>query len=63
MYYQRLLVKLLRDSNETRQEREELNMKSLAQLRQLEQVDPMRGARYRDLGELLLSSRSSTSGG
>lgn len=52
VYYKRLLVKLLEPEGEpSRVEREELNLEALGMLRKLEQVDPMRGARYRDLCE------------
>lgn len=52
VYYKRLLVGLLEPEGEaTREEREALNLEALGMLRKLEQVDPMRGARYRDLGE------------
>lgn len=51
VYYQRLLVTLLGSGDDTRAEREKLNLDSLDKLRKLEKVDPMRGARYRDLGE------------
>jgi geranylgeranyl transferase type-2 subunit alpha len=50
VYYQRLLVTLLGTDDDTRAERETLNLDSLDKLRRLERVDPMRGARYRDLG-------------
>lgn len=52
VYYKRRLVGLLEPEGEpTREERESLNLEALGMLRKLEQVDPMRGARYRDLGE------------
>lgn len=51
VYYQRLLVTLLGTSDDSRPEREELNLDSLDKLRRLEKVDSMRGARYRDLGK------------
>lgn len=56
VYYKRLLVTLLEPLGEsTREEREALNLKALGMLRKLEQVDPMRGARYRDLGEFCVA--------
>lgn len=51
VYYQRLLVTLLGAEDDTRAEREALNLDSLEKLRRLEKVDPTRGARYRDLGK------------
>lgn len=52
VYYKRLLVGLLEPEGEaTRGEREALNLEALGMLRKLEQVDPMRGNRYRDLGK------------
>ncbi|GAA5889200.1 hypothetical protein JCM6882_000673 [Rhodosporidiobolus microsporus] len=51
VYYKRLLVSLLEpEGASTQQERDELNLSCVGMLKKLEEVDPMRGARYRDLG-------------
>ncbi|GAA5823785.1 hypothetical protein JCM11251_003293 [Rhodosporidiobolus azoricus] len=51
VYYKRLLVRLLEpEGPATQQERDELNLACAGMLKKLEEVDPMRGARYRDLG-------------
>ncbi|GAA6038431.1 hypothetical protein JCM8097_007647 [Rhodosporidiobolus ruineniae] len=51
VYYKRLLVRLLeQEGDETRDERQELNLACVDMLKKLEEVDPMRAARYRDLG-------------
>jgi geranylgeranyl transferase type-2 subunit alpha len=62
VYYKRLLVTLLeRESDSTQEEREKLNLECVGMLKKLEEVDPMRRARYVDLGTLssfsLLASR------
>ena len=54
VYYKRLLVKVLQDANDdevTLEERDALNTTCLDMLEQLKKVDPMRKARYEDLGE------------
>lgn len=50
IHYKRLLVKLL-SSEEDREEREKLNLECKEMLDQLAEIDPMRGNRYRDIGE------------
>ncbi|GAA5859386.1 hypothetical protein JCM1840_004591 [Sporobolomyces johnsonii] len=53
VYYKRLLVKLLGTDEATREERERLNLECAEMLRKLQEVDPLRRARYVDLGELI----------
>jgi hypothetical protein len=51
VYYKRLLVSLIEpEGDSTRVEREKLNLECVEMLRKLEEVDPMRRARYVDLG-------------
>lgn len=50
IHYKRLLVKLL-STEEGREEREKLNLECKEMLDQLAEIDPMRGNRYRDIGE------------
>ncbi|GAA5969469.1 hypothetical protein JCM11641_008124 [Rhodosporidiobolus odoratus] len=59
VYYKRLLVSLLEteDDETTPAEREELNLECVGMLKKLEQVDPMRAARYRDLGLQIVPAR------
>ncbi|KAK4056981.1 Rab geranylgeranyltransferase [Microbotryomycetes sp. JL221] len=49
VYYKRLLVSLLESDDETREERERLNVQCLEMLDKLQTVDPLRRNRYKDL--------------
>ncbi|GAA5991418.1 hypothetical protein JCM5350_006919 [Sporobolomyces pararoseus] len=50
VHYKRLLVSLLGSAEETREEREKLNLECKGMLDRLVEIDPMRANRYRDIG-------------
>ncbi|GAA5840690.1 hypothetical protein JCM9279_007404 [Rhodotorula babjevae] len=59
VHYKRLLVRLLEpQGDETRPEREELNLACVDMLARLKEVDPMRRARYDDLSSRIVPTRS-----
>ncbi|GAA6003834.1 hypothetical protein JCM10207_006429 [Rhodosporidiobolus poonsookiae] len=58
VYYKRLLVSLLeKDGNSTQEERDKLNLECVEMLKKLEEVDPMRRARYVDLGLRIMPAK------
>ncbi|KAK4703874.1 geranylgeranyl transferase type-2 subunit alpha, partial [Phenoliferia sp. Uapishka_3] len=57
VYYKTLLVSLLADDPASHSQREKLNLESYGMLTKLQEVDPMRKARYVDLGSHLVPYR------